>query len=143
LKARASELAAQLKGDFGGVGFRAQATQSLAADLEEISNSGDLSELREKASRKKSGAAGAAEFSVEYSSLKFDALVSRFQAIKERSAAKTSDASNDSNEADAVAAKNQTPADDLISKIKTSLSDQLRALYTQGQIQSSTVSLSG
>jgi hypothetical protein len=67
----------------------------------------------------------------------FDDLVSRFQAIKETNAADVSD------ETGGAAAKDRTSADFLISKIKTGLSDQLRALYTQRQTQSSTVSLSG
>ncbi|MDR1133735.1 MAG: hypothetical protein LBL05_06195 [Synergistaceae bacterium] len=131
LKVRASELAGQLNGD---TDLRSEASQSLAADLEEISVSGDLSKLRERASRTKPSAAETGE---EYASLGLEALVSKFQTIKEMRA------SGESDDTDGADAQDRTSVDILISKIKSSLSDQLSAIYTQRQIQASTVSLSG
>ncbi|MDR0765208.1 MAG: hypothetical protein LBE65_06445 [Synergistaceae bacterium] len=137
LKARASELAGQLKGD---TGLRAEAALPLVADLEEIAESGDLSKLREKASRTSPGTIKPGN---EYASLGLESLVSKFQALKEMSASNTPDAAGDSDETEGAAAKNQTSANDLISKIKAGLSDRFIAIYAQRQIPVSTVSLSG
>ena len=159
LKARAAELAAQVAEHAGrSAGIRAIELNELAADLEEVAVSGNLSVIQEKLASKSgaagpkgppsggiSGASGISsklleafiedeDDEEEYASLDLDALVSKFQTIKEISAAKTQDA---------AAEENDTSVDALISKIRDSLSDQLRALYAQSQIRSSTVSLSG
>ncbi|MDR1943522.1 MAG: hypothetical protein LBQ19_01740 [Synergistaceae bacterium] len=142
LKTRASELASQLKSEADTAdGARAKMIEALAEDIEEVAHSGDLSSLEEKIGRGRRGARPASELQNE-ASAGFGALVSKFQAIAKTGAAETSDASKTEGD-DAGFADIEASIDVLISKLKSNLTDQLRALYAQGQTSASSVSLSG
>jgi hypothetical protein len=139
LKAGASELASQLKSEAGAQdGRRAQMLEALASDVEYVASSGDLSALKEKISRGRPAPAP------QNTSIEFGALVSKFQSITETAAAGTPDESTLEAADDAGSAANSsTSADSLVSKLKSNLTDKLRALYAQGQRNTSSVSLSG
>ena len=69
------------------------------------------------------------------SGLSLESLVSKFQTLKEAAASKTSDGQG--------SAETDVSIETLISKIKSNLTDQLRARYSNIQTQYPSVSLSG
>jgi hypothetical protein len=144
LKTRASELAGQLYAEAGETGGRrADMLEELASDLETVAESGDLSALREKIERRRPNAASAPGHSGTGASIGLDSLVSKFQAIKETRASEALETSETGEEDAAGYEGAGTSIDELISRVKINLTDQLQALYVQTQGYSSTVSLSG
>jgi hypothetical protein len=139
LKARASELAGQLYSEAEGAsGPRARIIAALASDLETVAESGDLSALEEKFERKPPRASFAATPSGAESATGFESLVSKFRSIRESNAAEASGASGLAGDSGI-----QASIDSLLEKVKTNLTGQLQAMYTQAKGYSSSVSLSG
>ncbi|MDR2780460.1 MAG: hypothetical protein LBB28_04980, partial [Synergistaceae bacterium] len=136
LKAKALELSEKLRSELSEAsGKHAEMLESLIAGLEETAESGDLSVLKEKIGQMRPDSKRASEFSEAGAGLSLESLVSKFQTIKEAGSSKTPDGQNITD--------TDVSAETLISKIKSNLTDQLKALYTRARLQSSSVSLFG
>jgi hypothetical protein len=143
LKARAAELASQLKSEADDArGRHAKFIENLAADIDEVAESGDLSALEEKIKRMGQGPQSPAKLQRTGISIGLEALVSKFQAIKE-SSFETSDSSSLTEADSSDLTEIESSIEALLSQLKSNLTDRLRAVYAQGQLHSSTVSLSG
>jgi len=201
LKARAEEMASQAAAAAASSqGWNAGKLKKLAADLQEVANSGDLSAIQEKVSRGGpmsggiGGPSGIASKSLEElleeeedddseidrieellaqiaalfkgtrdassgeiagtagSPLEFGALVSKFQHFQANSAAESAETSTEEAAAagqEYTVGKTVTTApasgSDIISDLKTILSNQLRSYYANGRMlqNASSVSLAG
>jgi hypothetical protein len=142
LKARAAELAVQAKEAAMDISDnRAGILKELAADLEDVAETGDLATMLAKLSRSPGAAntVNAGETNGTQGVLSLDALVAKLHKLKE--AAGTG--SDGTAEAEAAGSESQESIKAFISSITASLSKQIQAVYAQSGTQYSTVSLSG
>jgi hypothetical protein len=155
LKARAAEMASQAAAaaETATTPESANTLKALAADLEDIADSGDLSVMLAKLALGKGKRADASEEMTvtARSPLEFGALVSKFQYLKAGSAAESDDISNEVSAIsdqeyteDETATASQASDSDIISSLKSILSNQLRSYYANGRMQSAaSVTLAG
>jgi hypothetical protein len=133
LKARAAELAIQVKEAAENASDgRAEMLKELASDIEDVSQTGDLSAIRAKLTRRREET-GTADRTVEVQEgFSLESLVVKLNQFKEAA-----------EEADAADSESQESIRELLSSITANLSKQIQAVYAQSRTQIPTISLSG
>jgi DNA repair exonuclease SbcCD ATPase subunit len=138
LNARAAEMAEQLSASAENRSDRfSSVLKELASDLAAVSESGDLSVIREKLDRGRSGRLGSAQDA----SISPAAIFSKYQSLRESAGEASSSLTNvldDTEEED----DDQVSIEDVIESVRSNLSNRLSELYSQSRITSSSMSMS-
>ena len=112
-----------------------RALEELASDLEAVSESGDLSVIREKLERGRSGRMGAAGDAPASPS----AIFSRYQSLLESAGVASSNSADVIGDAED---DDQLSVNDVIESVRSNLSNRLSQLYSQSRVASPSISMS-